>query len=151
MPKNVERNKKIIENFEKQLDKFIKELKEKEITKEILGKFLDDVINNLKNKNLINEITFDIYRGKAIIENIAYPSNDLSTDRDIHQWQKFYNFNHDIMLDNTLAFISNNLATSSLKDKLYYSFAKLCKQLGLEAISDHFHEKIKLYITYEKL
>lgn len=151
MPKNVERNKKIIEIFEKQLDKFIKELKEKEITKEILGKFLDDVINNLKSKNLINEVTFDIYRGKAVIENIAHPSNDLSTDRDIHQWQKFYNFNHDIMLDNTLAFISNNLATSSLKDKLYYSFAKLCKQLGLEVISDHFHEKIKLYITYEKL
>ncbi|MFY9589473.1 hypothetical protein [Rickettsia endosymbiont of Halotydeus destructor] len=142
MQENAEQNKKIIENFEQQVDKLIKEQKEQILTKAILGKFLDDIISNLKDKNLIDEITFDIYQGKAVIENINYPHNALSNDPEIHQWQKFYNFNRDIMLNNTLTFLSNSLITFSLKDKLYYSFAKLCKQLGLQLISDHFTKKL---------
>lgn len=45
------------------------------------------------------------------------------------------------MIESTLVFIAKNLKRASLKYKLYYSFAKLAKQLDLNAVSDHFMKK----------
>ncbi len=55
------------------------------------------------------------------------------------------------MIENTIGFIAKNLKKASIKDKLYYSFAKLSEQLDLNAISDHFMNKINNYITFNDL
>ncbi|QCS24643.1 hypothetical protein FEC77_06105 [Rickettsia parkeri] len=147
-----EPNEQIIESFEKQLDIFINVLTEKEITTAILNNFFDKVINNLKNERLINDIIFDIYQGKTVITKPIYSDYITSSEPKYNeQWQKFYSFNRNLMIESTLIFIAKNLKKASLTDKLYYSFAKLAQQLDLNAVSDHFMKKIDNYITFNNL
>ncbi|WP_064429635.1 hypothetical protein [Rickettsia sp. Tenjiku01] len=147
-----EPNEQIIESFEKQLDIFINALTEKEITTAILNNFFDKVINNLKNERLINDTIFDIYQGKAVITKPIYSDYIASSEPKYNEhWQKFYSFNRNLMIESTLIFIAKNLKKASLKDKLYYSFAKLAQQLDLNAVSDHFMKKIDYYITFNNL
>ncbi|WP_032138909.1 hypothetical protein [Rickettsia tamurae] len=143
-------NEQIIESFEKQLDIFINELTEEEITTAILNNFFDKVINNLKNERLINNTIFDIY--KAVITKPIYSDYIESSEPKYNEhWQKFYSFNRNLMIESTLVFIAKNLKKASLTDKLYYNFAKLAEQLDLNAVSDHFMKKIDNYITFNNL
>jgi|GEM_PF-4351125 len=145
-------NEQIIESFEKQLDIFINEFAKEEMTKAILSNFFDKVINTFKNEKLINNTIFDIYQGKSVITKPIYSDYIESFEPECNEhWQKFYSFNRNLMIENTLAFIAKNLKKASLKDKLYYSFAKLAEQLDLNAVSDHFMKKIDNYITFNKL
>ncbi|KJV80615.1 hypothetical protein RHORCCE3_1548 [Rickettsia hoogstraalii str. RCCE3] len=145
-------NEQIIESFEKQLDIFINELTEEEITTAILNNFFDKVINNLKNERLINDTIFDIHQGKAVITKPIYSNYIESSEPKYNEhWQKFYSFNRNLMIESTLIFIAKNLKKASLTDKLYYSFAKLAQQLDLNVVSDHFMKKIDNYITFNNL
>ncbi|XVN41315.1 MAG: hypothetical protein RCO49_01655 [Rickettsia endosymbiont of Argas persicus] len=152
MLQNTVQNDQIIKSFEKQLGIFINEFKEEEITNITLNAFFDKVISNLKNEGLISNTVFEIYQGKAVV------TKPLNTDYSHFQsqtsdenWQKFYSFNRNIITENILTFISKNLKKASIKDKLYYSFAKLSDQLDLHEISDHFMNKINNYITFNNL
>lgn len=157
MSQNMVQNDQIIKSFEKQLDAFINEFTEEELTNVTLNNFFDRVINNLKNERLIDNIIFEIYQGKPVVTKPLY--NDYSQpleqirDENWHDenWQKFYGFNRNIIIENILTFISKNLKKASIKDKLYYSFAKLSDQLDLNEISDHFMNKISNYITFNDL
>lgn len=152
MPEEVVQNQQIIDNFEKQLDIFINEFAEEEITNNTLSKFFDKVINNLKHNKLINDTVFDIYYGKQIITK-SFKTDSATSSEQIHDenWQKFYSFNRDVMIGNTIVFISKNLKKASIKDKLYYSFAKLSEQLDLTTVSDYFMKKIDNYIIFDEV
>lgn len=152
MPQNIVQNDQIIKSFEEQLDLFVNEFKEEEITNTVLSNFFDRVINDLKNKDLISDITFEVYQGEAIIAKPLHNdySQTLEQTHDEH-WQKFYSFNRNIVIENIIMFISKNLKKASIKDKLYYSFAKLSDQLDLNEVSDHFMNKINNYITFNIL
>ncbi|WP_395476547.1 hypothetical protein [Rickettsia endosymbiont of Pantilius tunicatus] len=152
MSQNILQNKQIIKSFEKQLNIFLNESKEEEITNIVLSNFFDKVINNLKHEKLISDTLLEVYQGKAVIAkplHTDYPRSPKQTCDE--NWQKFYSFNRDIMIENTIGFIAKNLKKASIKDKLYYSFAKLSEQLDLKAISDHFMNKINNYITFNDL
>lgn len=152
MSQNILQNKQIIKSFEKQLNIFLDEYKEREITNIVLSNFLDKVINNLKHEKLISDTLFEVYQGKAVIAKPLHTDYSQSPKQAHDEnWQKFYSFNHDIMIENTIGFIAKNLKKASIKDKLYYSFAKLSEQLDLNAISDHFMNKINNYITFNDL
>ncbi|HJD56436.1 MAG TPA: hypothetical protein LFW21_07550 [Rickettsia endosymbiont of Pyrocoelia pectoralis] len=152
MQEEVVQNQQIIDSFEKQIDIFINEFTEKEITNAALSKFFDKVINNLSNNKLINDTVFDIYYGKQIITKPFKPDFTTFSQQNYDEnWQKFYSFNRDIMIENTIGFISKNLKKASIKDKLYYSFAKLSEQLDLTAVSDYFMKKIDNYIIFDKV
>ncbi len=134
------------------LNIFLDEFKEEEITNIVLSNFFDKVINNLKHEKLISDTLFEVYQGKTVIAkplHTDYPQSPEQTHDE--NWQTFYSFNRDIMIENTIRFIAKNLKKASIKDKLYYSFAKLSEQLDLNAISDHFMNKINNYITFNDL
>lgn len=152
MSENVVQNDRIIKSFEKQLDIFINEFKEEEVTNIVLSNFFDKVIHNLKNEGLISNIIFEVYQGKIVVTKPLHSnySQQLEQTHDEH-WQKFYGFNRNIIIENILTFISKNLKKASIKDKLYYSFAKLSYQLDLNEISDHLMNKISNYITFNNL
>lgn len=152
MSQNILQNKQIIKSFEKQLNIFLNEFKEEEITNIILSNFFDKVINNLKHEKLISDTLLKVYQGKAVIAKPLHKDYPQSPEQTCDEnWQKFYSFNRDIMIENTIGFIAKNLKKASIKDKLYYSFAKLSEQLDLNAISDHFMNKINNYITFNDL